>query len=183
MNAFWDYFWPCFALGLLVGIIAGAFGFRRPRRVAKDKLTDAPPPASRRKRFIALGTGLALSLVATGLWTGPLGGADRFIAQVERTAREALNYYEMSKVTAHLDRAPLTRRLVLAGPADDFQTKELVRLMSQLPGVSRAQWSPSPAGPPLLLEGEAVALLGFLLGLLLAYLVELRRRYNAQWNW
>jgi hypothetical protein len=27
------------------------------------------------------------------------------------------------------------------------------------------------------------SLLGFLLGLLLAYLVELRRRYNAQWNW
>jgi hypothetical protein len=28
-----------------------------------------------------------------------------------------------------------------------------------------------------------VAVLGFLFGLLVAYLVELRRRYNAQWNW
>jgi hypothetical protein len=25
--------------------------------------------------------------------------------------------------------------------------------------------------------------LGFLFGLLLAYLIELRRRYNAQWTW
>jgi hypothetical protein len=24
---------------------------------------------------------------------------------------------------------------------------------------------------------------GFLFGLLVAYLIELRRRYNAQWNW
>ena len=58
-----------------------------------------------------------------------------------------------------------------------------MRLLSELPGVSRAQWAPSPAGPPLLVEAEAVAVLGFLLGLLLAYLVELRRRYNAQWTW
>jgi hypothetical protein len=35
----------------------------------------------------------------------------------------------------------------------------------------------------LILEGTAVAIVGFLLGLVLAYLVELRRRYNAQWNW
>ena len=55
--------------------------------------------------------------------------------------------------------------------------------MSQLPGVSRAQWTPSPVGPPLLLEGSAVSVLGFLFGLLLAYLVELHRRYNAQWKW
>jgi hypothetical protein len=35
----------------------------------------------------------------------------------------------------------------------------------------------------LIVEGMAVALLGFLFGLLVAYLVELRRRYNSQWNW
>ena len=185
MNALWAYFWPCFAAGLVAGIIAGAIGFRRKRPVAGDAAADRPhpPPELRRRRFIALATGAAIALAAAALWTGPLGGADRFSAQVERPAREALNYYEMSKVTAHLHRAPLTRRLVLAGPADDFQTTELVRLLSQLPGVSRAQWRASPAGPPLLLEGMAVSLLGFLLGLLLAYLVELRRRYNAQWNW
>jgi hypothetical protein len=38
-------------------------------------------------------------------------------------------------------------------------------------------------GTPLIAEGGLIALLGFLVGLLLAYLVELRRRYNAQWSW
>ena len=102
---------------------------------------------------------------------------------VERTAREALDYYEMPKVTAHLHRHPLTRTLVLSGAADDFQTSELARLLSQLPGVSGARWTETPSGPPLIAEAAAVSVLGFLFGLLLAYLVELRRRYNAQWNW
>ena len=88
----------------------------------------------------------------------------------------------MTKVTGHLHRGPLSRRLDLSGPADDFQRSELVRLMSQLPGVSSAQWS-HRAGVPLIVEGLGVSLLGFLIGLVLAYLVELRRRYNAQWNW
>jgi hypothetical protein len=166
-------------------VIAGAIGFRRRRPATKDNLAEPapPPPGSRSRLITALGAGFAASLAATAIWSGPLGGADRFVSTVERTAREALNYYEMTKVTAHLDRGPLTRRLVLTGPADDFQTKELVRLLSELPGVSRAQWAPSPAGPPLLVEAEVVAVLGFLLGLLLAYLVELRRRYNSQWTW
>jgi hypothetical protein len=77
---------------------------------------------------------------------------------------------------------PLTRRVELSGPADDFQRSELARLMDEIPGVSGATWS-SGRGIPLIAEGLAVTLLGFLLGLLLAYLVELRRRHNAQWNW
>jgi len=35
----------------------------------------------------------------------------------------------------------------------------------------------------LLAEVELAALISFGLGLLLAYLIELRRRYNAQWSW
>jgi hypothetical protein len=88
----------------------------------------------------------------------------------------------MAKVSARLDRAPLTRRLTLAGPADEFQHDELTRLMNQLPGVSRASWT-GGGGVPLIVEGGAVSLAGFLIGMLLAYLVDLRRRYNAQWNW
>jgi hypothetical protein len=89
----------------------------------------------------------------------------------------------MVKVTAHLHRGPLTRRLILAGPADDFQRSELVRITGAIPGFGSVRWSEKGGGPPLILEGAAVAVLGFLFGLLLAYLVELRRRYNAQWNW
>ena len=184
MNAFWTYFWPVFAAGLAIGIIAGAIAFRLARRAPEeDAAAGSPPPESRRRRLIIMGAGVAASVAATAVWSGPLGAAGQLVSQVERDARAALNHYEMTKVAARLHRGPLTRRLVLAGPADDFQKGELVRLMSQLPGVSRAQWTPSPVGPPLLLEGSAVSVLGFLFGLLLAYLVELHRRYNAQWKW
>jgi len=166
MNTLWSYFWPAFAAGLLIGVVTGIFAFR-----------------PRAKRNAALAIGAAVSLALAALWHGPIGAADRFAGQVERDAHLTLENYEMAKVSAHLHHAPLTRHLILSGPADDFQTTELVRIMSSLPGVSRAQWTPSPAGPPLLVEGAGIAVLGFLLGLLLAYLVELRRRYNAQWNW
>jgi hypothetical protein len=52
-----------------------------------------------------------------------------------------------------------------------------------LPGVSSVRWSDRGGGIPLVAEGELAAMLGFLGGLLIAYLVELRRRYNAQWTW
>ena len=166
MNPLWAYFWPAFAVGLLIGVVAGILGFRRKSR-----------------RNIALGIGLLASLALAGLWHGPLGAANRLSSRVEADAEATLQFYEMTGVTAHLHRRPLTRRLILSGRADDLQARELVRTMDTLPGISRAQWKVSPAGPPLMLEGLAVAVLGFLLGLLLAYLVELRRRYNAQWNW
>jgi hypothetical protein len=166
MNVLWDYFWPCFAAGLLVGGPIGTIAFRR---------------RARRNTALAIGVGLSLALGA--IWHGPLGGADRFSTRVEHQARFVLDHYEMTQIAAHLHHGPLSRRLILAGPADDFQTVELVRLMSELPGVSTAQWTTEPAGLPLLVEGLAVAIAGFLFGLLLAYLVELRRRHNAQWNW
>jgi hypothetical protein len=166
MNLLWSYFWPCFAVGLLVGGPAGTVAFRR-----------------RSKHNPGLALGVVLSLALAALWHGPLGAADRFTTRIEHNARAVLDHYEMTRVAAHLHHGPLSRRLVLAGPADDFQTTELVRLMSELPGVSSAQWTEQPAGVPLIVEGFVVALLGFFFGLALAYLVDLRRRYNAQWNW
>jgi len=77
----------------------------------------------------------------------------------------------------------LTRRLVLAGPADTWQRGELARLFGQVPGVSGATWSERDGGLPLIVEEMLGALAGFLLGLLVAWLVQLRRRYNAQWTW
>jgi hypothetical protein len=183
MNALWSYFWPLFGLGLLAGAIAGLIGFRLPRRPKDAKPNPKLPGELRRKRVLSLATGIAVSLIGAGLWHGPFGGADRFSAHVERNARLALNHYEMMQVSAHLHHGPLTRRLILSGPADAFQHDELARLLSQLPGVSRATWEAAGGGVPLIAEGAGVALLGFLIGLLLAYLVELRRRYNAQWNW
>ena len=165
MNLLWDYFWPVLAAGLLAGVVAGSIGFRRGRR------------------NLAIAVGFAVTIAAAALWHGPAGAADRFAAPVDRMAREALNHYEMSAVSATLNRGPLTRRLILSGPADDFQRGELARLLSQVPGVSGARWAGGSAGLPLLSEGIAAAVATFLAGLLLAWLIELRRRYNAEWTW
>jgi hypothetical protein len=94
-----------------------------------------------------------------------------------------LENYEMTAVTARLQQSPMTRTLALSGTADDFQRGELVRVLSTISGVSGATWSDKRRGWPLLLEGMLAALGGYLFGLLLAHLVELRRRYNAQWTW
>ena len=165
MNAFWAYFWPPFGAGIAVGIIAGAFFFRSPRY-----------------RILALIVGVLLAVGVAAAWHGPLGAADSFAAKVERTVREALVNNEIPEVSGHLHRDPLSRRVMLSGPADDFQRREVVKLMHVVPGVESASWS-GGEGPPLIVEGAGAAVLGFLLGLLVAYLVELRRRYNAQWNW
>jgi hypothetical protein len=166
VNALWSYFWPAFGAGLAVGIIAGAVAFRR-----------------RRRRIAALAVGILASIALAATWHGPLGAADRFSAEVERGVRKTLVYYEIPEVSGHLHHGPLTRRVLLSGPADDFQRSELVRLINQVPGVASTSWSTDSGGVPLIVQGAAVALVGFLFGLLLAYLVELRRRYNAQWNW
>ena len=166
MNALWSYFWPCFAAGLLVGGLTGTIAFRRTA-----------------KRYLALGIGLVASIALAALWDGPLGGADRFATRVERGIQQTLVYYEMTQVTGHLHRDPLTRRVLLSGPADDFQRSELARLMNEVPGVRETLWDTKTGGTPLIVEGAGIAVLGFLFGLLLAYLAELRRRYNKQWNW
>jgi hypothetical protein len=163
MSPFWTYFWPIFAFGLAVGLVGGIFGFRR-------------------KRQWIWAVAAVLAIGGAAAWHGPLGAADRFAGAVEASARQTLVDYEMTQVAAHLHRAPLTRRLMLSGQADDFQQSELVRILSDVPGVSSATWS-SSGGMPLLLEAGIVSVMGFLAGLLLAYLFELRRRYNAQWKW
>jgi hypothetical protein len=166
VTAGWQYFWPLFAAGLIIGVIAGVVGFRG--------------AGDRRRR--ALGLGVAAALASAALWHWPMGAAARLATAVEEKSRFVLVDWEMGAVTARLQRHPLTRRLELSGPADAFQRGELVRLMDLVPGVGGATWSKSRA-LPLVAEGVAVSLLSFLFGLLLAYVVELRRRHNSQWNW
>jgi hypothetical protein len=165
VTAFWAYFWPPFCAGLVIGIIAGALAFRR-----------------RKRRSLALALGALTCMIVAAVWHGPLGAANQFSATVEQNVRMALIYNEIPEVKGRLQRGPLTRRVLLSGPADDFQQSELVRIIGDLPGVESASWS-GGSGVPLIVEGGIASLLGFLFGLLVAYLRELRRRYNAQWNW
>ena len=95
-------------------------------------------------RNTALALGVAAVLAETALWHGPLGAGDRLAGKIERTARTTLDHYEMPLVTARLERSPLSRRLLLSGPADHFQHGELVRMMDEIPGVSSVRWTTPP---------------------------------------
>jgi hypothetical protein len=95
-----------------------------------------------RNLVIALGVGAVIA--ETALWHGPLGAGDRLAGKIERTAKSTLEHFELPLVTARLERSPLRRRLLLSGPADDFQQAELVRMMNEIPGVSEVRWTNPP---------------------------------------
>jgi hypothetical protein len=94
-------------------------------------------------RTVIFFAGLAATLVASALWHGPLGAADRFATHADKIARATLDYYEMPAVSARIERTPMTRRIILSGPADPFQRSELVRIMGQVPGVNDVRWDPA----------------------------------------
>ncbi len=169
MNPLMEYFWPSFAAGVVIGAIALTLVVRKWREGLS--------------KWLVIDLGVIASAIASLLWSGPLGGGRRFIDAVEPVARITLDYYEMTQVTALLGSGPLTRQLLLEGPANDLQRSELVRLMSEIPGVSTAVWQGGHGALPIIFEGALVACAGFLLGMLLAYLFESHRRYNAQWSW
>ena len=87
--------------------------------------------------------GIAAVLATSALWHGPLGAGERLAQQADASARRTLDYYELPMIQAHMQRSPLTRRLILSGPADDFQRAELVRILDNTPGVLDVRWDPA----------------------------------------
>ena len=168
MSLLWDLYWPVIVAAAVAGVIAGVFGFRRKKR----------------GRY-ALAAGIAATLFFAWVWHGPVGTGDRFVSTVERQTRQVLVDWEMPSVQAVVAHDPLKRTLVLSGPADEFQRDELVRILNYVPGVGSVHWADSAETfvLPLLAEAELAALIGFGIGLVLAYLLELRRRSRAQWSW
>ena len=168
MSLLWDLYWPVIVAAAVAGVIAGAFGFRRKKR----------------GRF-SLATGIAAALLIAWIWHGPIGTGERFASSVESETRRVLVDWEMPSVRAIVARDPVKRTLILSGSADEFQRAELVRILNYVPGVSNVRWANSPETftLPLLVEAELAALISFGIGLLLAYLLELRRRSRAQWSW
>ena len=87
--------------------------------------------------------GIAAVLAEGALWHGPLGAGERLARQSEVAARRTLDHYELPMIQAHMQRGPLTRRLILSGPADAFQRAELVRILDEMPGVLEVRWDPA----------------------------------------
>lgn len=127
----------------------------------------------------ALALGIAATLAATCLWHGPGGAGERFAGTIDRTMRATLDHYEMPAVAARLQRDPLTRRLLLDGPADAFQRGEIARIALEVPGLAAVHWD-GPRNPPralpLLAEVMLMTLAAFAIGVVLAYIAALRRR-------
>lgn len=133
----------------------------------------------------ALGLGLAASLLLALAWHGPGGAGARMARAIETDIAQMLAYYEMNQVTGRLERGPLARRLILAGPADDFQRTQLVIEAEHRPGVGEARWSrtsdPLRYPLPLWFEAMALAAAAFVLGMVLAYAGSLRQREERRW--
>lgn len=129
---------------------------------------------------VAFSFGLAATIASAVLWHGPGGAADRFVTRSERDVREMLAYFEMEPVRGKMQREPVARRIIYAGPADDFQRSELVRLAEDLPGIGEARWSPARSTLtyplPLIVEAIGLALAAFLIGLTLAAIAFYTRR-------
>lgn len=94
-------------------------------------------------RMTILVLAILAALGITWLWHGPLGTGDRLAQTIEADARAQLDRDEMTQVQARVERRPLSRRVILSGPADDFQRREIKRRMEALPGVAEAVWSAS----------------------------------------
>ena len=92
-------------------------------------------------KILLLGAAAAVGFAA--LWHGPLGAGERLAMEAETSARATLVKYELPMIQAKMQRGPLSRRLVLSGPADDFQRSELIRILDGTPGVLEVIWDPA----------------------------------------
>lgn len=140
----WQHYWPVIALGVVIGAVTGTLLYNRLVTTAREQIAGVEVPIDnkreqRRKTFFA---GLAATFGAVILWHW--FAAERLSANVEATVRAELKHQEMLGVSARLERSPLRRRIVLSGPADDFQQAELARILDDLPGVSGVRWATPP---------------------------------------
>ena len=94
-------------------------------------------------RGLIFSAGVVATLAFAGLWHGPLGAGDRLAARADKVARDTLVYYELPAVSARVARGPLSRSIILSGPADRFQRSELVRIMGDVPGINAVAWNPA----------------------------------------
>ena len=87
--------------------------------------------------------GVVATLAVAELYHGPLGAADDLQASVMTQVNDLLVRNEMTMIKAEMRQKPLTRTIILSGPADNWQRGELVRRIEQVPGVHKAEWDPA----------------------------------------
>lgn len=135
--------------------------------------------------------GIAATLAFSALWHGPLGAGERFAATVDQRAERTIRFNDVPEVNgqpifkAKMQRAPLTRRVLIEGQPDSFQRGELARILNDIYGILDASWvdangrfQPTTFLFPLAAEAQLLGLVSFALGMIIGYLFELRRRAN-----
>jgi hypothetical protein len=130
--------------------------------------------------------GIAAALLAGWIAHGPFGQGRAFADRLETQATAVVAEAEMTEVTVRVARAPLARRVLLAGPADAFQREGqglfpgLNDRILSIPGIAALAWADEPAGGvwplPLLVETGIIVLIAFLAGLGIARLRFRQRR-------
>jgi len=136
--------------------------------------------------------GIAATLAFSALWHGPLGAGERFAATVDERAARTILYNDVPELNgqpvfkAKMQRAPLTRRVLIEGKPDTFQRAELARILNDIWGILDAAWvdasgnfQPAIFLLPLAVEAQLLGLVSFALGMIIGYLFELRRRANV----
>ncbi|WP_051503991.1 hypothetical protein [Sphingomonas jaspsi] len=135
--------------------------------------------------------GIAATLAFSALWHGPLGAGERFAKTVDQRAERTIRYNDVPEIngrpvfSAKMQRAPLTRRVLIEGNPDGFQRAELARILNDIYGILDASWVDPKGGfqpnvflLPLAVEAQLLGLVSFALGMIIGYLFELRRRAN-----
>ena len=150
-------------------------------------------------RWLKLLIGLVFTLAVVWLSYGPLGRGAAYADLLQSRAEFVLRGGEVPNVQARIARSPISRTVILCGPANDFQRGGLNDYpgldgrMLLIGGISRVVWDPPaptpravtppcrPGGPgqagggiPLLVELFGLSILFWLVGLGLGWM--LRRR-------
>jgi len=136
-----------------------------------------------------LSIGLVAVLLLAWLHHGPLGNGERFVNRLEAASKIVIVDSELTGIGLRMQRQPLAREAILAGPANDFQRhglggqKGLTQMIEDVPGMARARWVDEPASGfvlPLLAETCLLAILAYAIGIALGRFIwgrKPRERY------
>ena len=155
-------------------------------------------------RWLKLLIGFLAAFAVSWLLYGPLGQGEAYANLLQQRADYVLQHSGVPNLQARIGRSPLTRTVFLCGPTVEFQRNGTLAWqggasdypgldgrMPMIGGISRAVWDPAPdasgatppcraGGPaasggfPLLVEMLGLALLAWLLGLGIGWVVRRR---------
>jgi hypothetical protein len=95
-----------------------------------------------------------LAVAAMGwLSHGPLGNGEALVSALEARARAVVVASQVSGVDARMQRDPMSREVVLSGPANDYQREGMGQFpglndrIREIEGISSLRWANPPPAP------------------------------------